>query len=412
MEGVTNYGYASTSSPSSPSKPFVFRLALGRPEDLRLFREAHEANDDASMGRFLGYPPCCTAAFVDDWVVKGSVDSTWSAACRSGGAPKDESVVEVDGPPEANILLRWTGLRGVPHLPCSFQCEDTVMFARRLRQCSEHLVFVEEMAWLYEALSWPVQWSALHGIAEIKMPLMRIVSRADATKTEYRVLRRGTCYPADGANALRFPYETLVRSPKARSDRRASKDAVRVRLGGGVGPLWLAEENGFSSIYEMERAHVPIVGAARAACAGKQGGVIDLGCGNGVLVKKICELDPHLIPYGIDSIGTRVDRAKMLMPNHAGNFICGELAVETGIWRGDRSYMLALLMPGRLLEMTSGQGKQLRSYLRSKVERVLVYAYGDWQRRYGNLQRLCLVAGLRMEDGSDTAVAGLAEVLQ
>ena len=31
-----------------------------------------------------------------------------------------------------------------------------------------------------EILSWPVEWSVLHGIAEIKTPIFRVISRSDA----------------------------------------------------------------------------------------------------------------------------------------------------------------------------------------------------------------------------------------
>ena len=36
------------------------------------------------------------------------------------------NVIDVTGPPEANILWRWMGARAVPHLPCRFNCTDTV----------------------------------------------------------------------------------------------------------------------------------------------------------------------------------------------------------------------------------------------------------------------------------------------
>src|SRR5262249_23677413 len=60
--------YASTAVATELGKPFVYRVVVGRPEDLRAFQRAWEANDQAAIGRLLGYPPCCFAFFRRVWV--------------------------------------------------------------------------------------------------------------------------------------------------------------------------------------------------------------------------------------------------------------------------------------------------------------------------------------------------------
>ena len=90
------------------------------------------------------------------------------------------------GPPEANILWRWMGARAVPHLPCRFDCEPTVALAQQCLAVGRAAGFDTEMDWLLEILRWPVEWSALHGIAEIRTPVLKVSTRTDATATEVR----------------------------------------------------------------------------------------------------------------------------------------------------------------------------------------------------------------------------------
>ena len=40
---------------------------------------------------------------------------------------------------------------------------------------------------LYEILDWQLEWSALHGIAEIKNSLFKISTRTDATPSRYSI---------------------------------------------------------------------------------------------------------------------------------------------------------------------------------------------------------------------------------
>jgi hypothetical protein len=62
------------------------------------------------------------------------------------------------------------------------------------------------MDWMLEILDWPVQWSALHGIAEIKTPVLKVSARTDATPVDYVVRRPGRARPREGARGLGFPY--------------------------------------------------------------------------------------------------------------------------------------------------------------------------------------------------------------
>jgi hypothetical protein len=120
---------------------------------------------------------------------------------------------EVAGLPYANILLRWLGVRGVPHLPCSFSCEASQRLGERFFDLALRLGFEPEARDLREMLEWPAEWSVLHGIATIKTPVLTIVASSDATAEKHVVRRMGSRYPADGAHGLGFPYDRRTSQP-------------------------------------------------------------------------------------------------------------------------------------------------------------------------------------------------------
>lgn len=98
------------------------------------------------------------------------------------------------------------------HLPCSFQCKPSIELAEQLEGIARSLGFQQEADWLTEMLHWPVQWSALHGIAEIKTPIAKLSANTDATGTKHTVNYLGNRYPEEGVPGLTFPYQP----PKAK----------------------------------------------------------------------------------------------------------------------------------------------------------------------------------------------------
>ncbi len=129
-------------------------------------------------------------------------------------APKANAAceLEVTGHPEANTLWRRLGICAVPHMPCSFTCSPTSELGRQFLDVGREAGYATEVNWLEEILSWPWQWSALHGIAELKTPILRMITHTDATGRKYTVRRKGDGYPAESGHGLSFPY-VATRSP-------------------------------------------------------------------------------------------------------------------------------------------------------------------------------------------------------
>ena len=178
---------------------------IGSSDDVVKFQELWEQDDHLGVGTMLGYPRCCTTAFAEEYSAGAPLDSTWRIASASV-AEGDAEQLEIVAPPLINVLWRWIGIRAIPHLPCCFTCEPALALAEQFIALAGATGFADEGKWIRQILSWPVQWSALHGIAEIKTPMLKFITRTDATANKYTVKWKGSGYPIEGATGLSFPF--------------------------------------------------------------------------------------------------------------------------------------------------------------------------------------------------------------
>jgi hypothetical protein len=302
------------------------------------------------------------------------------------------------------------GVRPVSHLPCTFACAATIELADRLIEIGRKHGFDQEMDWLLQILDWPVEWSALHGVAEIKTPILKVSTRTDATPCKYTVRYKGRSTPPEAARGLRFPF--LAASSPTVTESEGFKRGLDNPIGQhpALAP-WYATDNGFSTVAAMQSSHEPILKTANLVLAENSGMVLDLGCGNGALLKKLVEANPSLVPFGIDSDSARIAHARELLPRLGDNFVAGNLFDLESVWPEGRTYALALVMPGRLLEVAPAQAAALRARLRDRCDRILIYAYGDWLTRHGDLKGLAAAAGFKLLAADEGATAAIAEVI-
>lgn len=345
------------------------RFVLTKSATVGPFVTAWAEKQDDAIGEALGFPRCCRTFFHDVWNVQGLRDTTPSMAL----APSE------DGPPEANILLRWLGVRYVPHLPCAFDCASTSTLGAEMRA----LMPDPERAWADELLRWPMRWSALHGIAELETPVLKVNMDTDPTSALQEVRRRGVLWPTLGATGTRFPF---VRAGQPSGDSCP-------------GPTrWT--DNGFETEQSMVRAHEIVRSVVRPLVTSASA-VLDLGCGNGRLIEGLpCA---GLIGIELHSLAARSSQVTIL------NGDLFDPAWHEAIAAAD----VVIVMPGRCVEQgdTDRRG-QFLSALRHTGAVTVVYAYGDWMQA-GPLVRLCGDAGftgtLIDEEGSaaEGAVAGV-----
>jgi Methyltransferase domain len=357
-------------------EPFHYWCAIGRASDVQLFESAYLSKDDGTIGRLLGYPPCCIDFFNRVWVDEGFIDTTWPMAQNTASkrviSPTHLEIAEASS---CHQLLRWLGLRIAIHLPCSFDCQPSIELGDRLTQFARSQGFQQEMDWLEEMLSWPVEWTALNGIAEITTPVGTISTVTDATAETYRVSYKGAGSAKVNGWTVSLPDPSL-------------DDSFR-------NLEWYYADNGFNSREGMELFHEPIEKLAEASLSETTGNVLDLGCGNGVLLKKICQSNTDLIPWGIDISSANIAHAQLLTPRFSDNFVVSDIFDDCEAWSENREFQLVILSLVRLTEVDEVRREELLRRIREHAKNLLVYAYdGD-----GSLEELARKTGVTLSGG-------------
>lgn len=368
--------YQSSSFGYTPGVPFDYRVVITRNEMISEWKEVWAAGDDRKIGKLLGFPDCCINFFQKYWKEENMVDTSWAM-----------SLSGTEGPKECNILLRWLGVRSVSHLPCSFNCHETYKLGRANIEFGKANGYEQEMEWLEEILDWPVQWNALHGIAEIKTPVLKISTRTDATADNVIVNRNGFSYPEEGTSGINFPY--INRSKNILTKTGSFRKSLLLEN------QWL--DNGFSSLEAMNHSHQILLTSLKSM--GKPDGlkVIDFGCGNAELLKLLQgSLDKNIRAYGVEIDEQRYNRIKINFPEQTEQFWRANM-FDSGPWL-NQTYDVAIVMPGRLVEAGASNSQQFIQWLNTNVKNVLFYAYGDWVQRIekdsGNFLQLLKDLGL------------------
>jgi hypothetical protein len=197
--------------------PVLIDAVIGRRRDAQLFVKAWKRRDTEEMGRLLGYPRCCREFYRTVFELRRLIDQTWPAAMNTTAAKHEDRVIRITATPWGNSLLRTIGLKPVLHLPCSFECAASLELGARFSELMCADGYADEVKYLKDALQWPAEWSGLHGIAEIRTPVVKICTRTDSTAQKLVVQWLGSQYPREGARGLTYPF--IVRHPDSDSEK-------------------------------------------------------------------------------------------------------------------------------------------------------------------------------------------------
>ncbi len=198
-----------------PTPPPIDELVFGAPNDGDLCclagrtsnvdraAQAWLRGDALALAGALGRPDCCVAAATAE-------DPThrppWSAIM--GKTTSDT--------PFSNFLLHRLGLAAGPWLPCSPDCAETLRISQTLGIDSD----------LEKILRWPMEWTALHGIAQVLAPVFRLTYNTLSTADKHSV-RRGNMAsaPPETPRGLAYPYKPPTSKPIA--ELRTFKSGIR-----------------------------------------------------------------------------------------------------------------------------------------------------------------------------------------
>lgn len=380
-KGITQ-SYTSYGGNEDYSNGHQHRVAITRKETLvGEWLEAWENSDDIRVGELLGYPKCCQNFFDKYWNEQKFRDLTIPAIENGDG---------VDGVIESNILGRWAGIRWVSHMPCSFQCEASIKQGKQTRQLAIDHGKQEAADIIDRVLNMPVEYSCMHGIAEIVTPIYKISAASESLPKKYVARRQGT-QPENAAKGNVFPFEskgnklTETTSFKKSIDAAAQQaqaggDVTKVSTGnagedsaaaGEYGDLLDDEKlwklNGFSSMEAMTKSHDPIVKMVETD------NVIDMGCGNGALLHRIRKQKGSAVTFGCDTDGEAIAYASKF----EGIFFQQNM-FDFDI-REDNATVI--FMAGRLTETAEETARKFMRQLADKAKFIIAYAYGDWKDR-------------------------------
>lgn len=131
----------------------------------------------------------------------------WEAAIATSESVLQENTITIDTPSVVTSFWQQLLVNPISYTTCSLNCTESLQLQNRQIEYMNIYGFLEEAAWLAEIYTWPIEWSAAHGICELRTPIIKIAYDTDATAETHRIQINGTTYPKEGAPGLKFPYQ-------------------------------------------------------------------------------------------------------------------------------------------------------------------------------------------------------------
>lgn len=163
-----------------------------------------KAIKDENYQHIVEYLPKEIFCYWEDYAKHDLIDDMW------GRLNKTHDRIEQFSSFSNNLLnpcWKHMGISSIPYNPASLSCANSIELATVIQSCAKGKLSDELFNSWYEILSWPVEWSALHGIAEIKSPIFKMIYNTDPTGEKYVLQLESDTYPEDGLNGLLFPYK-------------------------------------------------------------------------------------------------------------------------------------------------------------------------------------------------------------
>lgn len=219
VQAVGSYsGFAHRHPPVVEGRPWAWYGAVGNtPQAAYSFAYASSATPESKdknidhrvIGNLLGYPTCCQDFFDREWRA-GYVDPVWQEAenCRYENIKKRSSYLirlKQGIPCETSVMLRYIGLRILPHIPCAHDCKHSHQMAKDWVQLGKDIK-VKGLEELLEIMQFPVEWDCLKGVAYVSTPIFKIETNSMTCYPRYVVQREGISYPEDAPKSMKFPW--------------------------------------------------------------------------------------------------------------------------------------------------------------------------------------------------------------
>lgn len=184
------------------------------------YLQAWEKQEDAILDELAGVPACCQQAHTHVQK-RDRCDARWPLLadhCSAGGPGVDAHYSLV-----LNTLFSPLGIDLLGYQPCSPQCTESQRRGRAWLDLGREAGLAEAMDWLTEILDWPAEWSALHGIAELKTGIIKLAYDTEFTHAKVTVRYHGQTLAAGAARGLSFAYRQPQHRRRILSVRQEEK---------------------------------------------------------------------------------------------------------------------------------------------------------------------------------------------
>jgi hypothetical protein len=186
--------------PSDARRVFVL---VGQHSAIDAAKSAARADDRMAWHAAFGRPDCCAEARNRAYDM-GLHDPLW--ALWFGSRACGQTMIEGDLRWTGNTLALRLGFSPLPFVPCWVECDHAAVMTEATVAYARRLGYEREMDDLVELMNWPMAWSTLHGIAELRTPLFKAMWNSDSTAEHHELQLRSSCYPAEAPTGLRFPH--------------------------------------------------------------------------------------------------------------------------------------------------------------------------------------------------------------
>ena len=226
----------------------------------------------------------------------------------------------------------------------------------------------ELIDWMKTLLAMPMKWSSLHGIAILTTPLFKLINATDPLPSVSELNLTSDYYPEGGASANLFPFQQ-VRHLKFKKGE--DSDFL---------------DNGFGSRSSMEAAHRFVISLLpNQISGGVAGNILDLGCGNGRLLKAIKKEHPEVTLYGVDTKSMKGDTWTFIQTN-----------IYDFEWEGN--YELTLMSVERLHEASMESAVDLLRAIHLHSRYLLLSTYNKWMHGFDQvLDKLFTVVSVGLD---------------
>ncbi|MBL6448616.1 hypothetical protein JMN32_20055 [Fulvivirga sp. 29W222] len=118
-----------------------------------------------------------------------------------------EQFLKVQQDIHTNYFWEDWGISLMPFRVPKLQSEEFVTLGNEILKIAQNQLTPQLYNFWLEILSWPVEWTAMHGIAELKTPLFKTSYDTLPTGEKFVIQCHSEVYPENSPSGLLFPYK-------------------------------------------------------------------------------------------------------------------------------------------------------------------------------------------------------------